>query len=53
MRRRMSDAVWNAIIFTVSVAMTAFLTWWIWIIVKTILAIAVAGIAMLVFLSMF
>lgn len=53
MRRRMSDAVWNAIIFTASVAMTVFLTWWIWIIVKMIFAIAVAGIVMLVFLSIF
>lgn len=53
MRRRISDAVWNAIIFTASVAMAVFLTWWIWIIVKTIFAIAVAGTIMIVLLSIF
>lgn len=53
MLHRVSDAVWDAAIFVASMILAAMLTWWIWTIIKTVLAIICLGGVLLIFLSMF
>ena len=50
MRRRTSDAVWDAIIFILSILAVGFLTWWIWILVKVIVFLGV-GCFMVIFIA--
>lgn len=52
MLHRLNDAVWSAAIFIASTILAAMLTWWIWTIIKTVLAIAFVGGLLLMFLSM-
>lgn len=53
MLHRVSDAVWGAAIFVASMILAAMFTWWIWSIVKAVLAIICLGGVLLIFLSMF
>lgn len=53
MRRRISDAVWNAIIFTLSILAVGFLTWWVWILVKVIVCLGVGCFMAVLMVSIF
>lgn len=53
MRRRISDAVWNAIIFTLSILAVGFLTWWVWILVKVIVFLGVGCFMAVLMVSIF
>lgn len=53
MRRRMSDAVWDAIIFILSILAAGFLTWWIWILVKVIVFLGFGCFIAILIASMF
>lgn len=53
MRRRMSDAVWDAIIFILSILATGFLTWWIWILIKAIVCLGVGCFMAILIASIF
>ena len=50
MQRRISDAVWDAIIFAFSILAVGFLTWWIWILVKVIVCLGI-GCFMVIFIA--
>lgn len=53
MQRRISDAVWNAIIFALSILAVGFLTWWIWILVKVIVFLGVGCFMAVLIVSIF
>lgn len=54
MRRRMSDAVWDAIIFVLSVLVGGLLTWGIWILlVNVIVWLGIGGFVAVVIASIF
>lgn len=52
MLHRVNDAVWNAVIFVVSMILAAMLTWWTWTMIKAILAMIFLGALLLMFISM-
>lgn len=53
MQRRISDAVWDAIIFALSILAVGFLTWWIWILVKFMVCLGVGCFLAVIIVSMF
>ena len=53
MRRRISDAVWDAIIFALSILAVGFLAWWIWILVKVVVFLGVGCFMAVLIVSIF
>lgn len=53
MRRRMSDAVWDAIIFALSILAVGFLTCWILILVKVIACVGIGCFIAILIASIF